>query len=102
MSDGNGILVADGNESAQTFTQGRHDIMTLPADRDLVKIFSRTHGTQTPKQKAQLMYEGGRRWKEGAGPELDASDRSLSTPTRLLSSSHTETAYTVSEVRVVI
>ena len=101
MSDG-GILVSNGNESAQPFSHGRHDNMTLPADRDLVKIFSRTHGTQTPKQKAQLMYEGGRRWKEGAGPELDASDRSLSTPARLLASSHTETAYTVSEVRVVI
>lgn len=76
--------------------------MTLPADRDLVKIFSRIHGTQTGKQKAQLMEDGGRQWKEGAGPDTDVSDRALSTPHRLLASSHTETAYTMSDVQVVI
>jgi hypothetical protein len=76
--------------------------MTLPADRDSVKIFSRIRGTQTSKQKAQLMEDGGRRWKEEAGPDTDNSDRPLSTPPRLMASSHTETAYTMSEVRVVI
>jgi hypothetical protein len=76
--------------------------MTLPADRDSVKIFSRIHGTQMSKQKAELMEDGGRRWKEDAGPDMDTSDRALSTPPRLMASSHTETAYTMSEVSVVI
>lgn len=94
--------MADGIEVPETSSQGRHDAMTLPADRDSVKIFSRMHGTQTNKQKAQVMEEGGRRWKEDAGPDVDTSDRRLSTPPRLPTSSHTETAYTLSEVSVVI
>lgn len=77
-------------------------MMTLPMDRDSVKIFSRIHDTQTSQQKAQLMEDGGRRWKEDAGPDMDTSDRPLSTPPRLMASSHTEAAYTLSEVSVVI
>jgi hypothetical protein len=76
--------------------------MTLPADRDSVKIFSRIHGSQTNKQKAELMEEAGLHWKENAGPDTDLSDRPLSTPPRLMASSHTETAYTVPDMRVVI
>ena len=48
------------------------------------------------------MEEGGRRWKEEAGPGADLSDRPLSTPPRLRASRHGETAYTLSDVRVVI
>ncbi|KAJ5159426.1 uncharacterized protein N7482_006430 [Penicillium canariense] len=79
-----------------------HDAMTLPADRDTVKIYSRIHGTQSTKQKAQLMENGGRRWKEEAGPDSDTSDRRISTPARLLASSHEETAYTLPQGEVVI
>ncbi|CEJ57986.1 hypothetical protein PMG11_06659 [Penicillium brasilianum] len=104
LGDGPSVSVtaADGYELPKMFSQERNDTMTLPADRDSVKIFSRIHGTQTSKQKAQLMEEAGRQWKEGAGPDTDVSDRPLSTPTRLLASSHTETAYTMSDIQVVI
>lgn len=102
MSDGVGFLAADGYEEPELPGQGRQNTMTLPADRDSVKIFSRIHGTQTSQQKARLMEEGGRQWKEDAGPDMDISDRPLSTPPRLMASSHTESAYTLSEARVVI
>ncbi|KAJ5371460.1 uncharacterized protein N7496_007552 [Penicillium cataractarum] len=104
LGDGPSVSIpaAGGYESPEMSSQDRNDTMTLPADRDSVKIFSRIHGTQTGKQKAQLMEDGGRQWKEGAGPDTDVSDRALSTPPRLLASSHTETAYTMSNVQVVI
>ncbi|KAF7717755.1 Zinc finger C2H2 type domain-containing protein [Penicillium ucsense] len=89
-------------DALQSTFQGRQDTMTLPADRDSVKIFSRIHGTQTSKQRARLMEEGGRQWKEQAGPQADLSDRPLSTPPRLRASRHGETAYTLSDVSVVI
>ncbi|KAJ5488513.1 hypothetical protein N7539_003403 [Penicillium diatomitis] len=89
-------------DALQPTFQGRQDTMTLPADRDSVKIFSRIHGTQTSKQRARLMEEGGRQWKEQAGPQADLSDRPLSTPPRLRASRHGETAYTLSDVSVVI
>ncbi|KAJ5690837.1 hypothetical protein N7462_005229 [Penicillium macrosclerotiorum] len=68
--------------------------MTLPADRDTLKTFSRVHGVQTSKQKASIMKDGGTRWNEEIGPESNHHDFALSNPGRQASSHHLDQAYT--------
>ncbi|KAJ5178644.1 uncharacterized protein N7500_001343 [Penicillium coprophilum] len=60
----------------------RKGTMVLPVDEHQVKAFSKAHGKSTEKTKAQALLEAGRHWKQQVGPEMDWSDRRLSTPTR--------------------
>jgi hypothetical protein len=60
----------------------RKGIMVLPVDEHQIKAFSKTHGKSTEKMKAQALLEAGRHWKQQIGPEMDWSDRRLSTPAR--------------------
>ena len=56
--------------------------MVLPVEQIAVKAFSKAHGKSTLKTKAEALLEAGRHWKQQIGPEMDWSDRRLSTPTR--------------------
>ncbi|KAJ5083355.1 hypothetical protein N7456_012782 [Penicillium angulare] len=69
--------------------------VVLPADPKLVDAFSRSHGISEPKEKAELFKNGGRHWKEQAGPDVDISDRRLAAHTRLSSSRVSEMAMTL-------
>ncbi|KZN89720.1 hypothetical protein EN45_083490 [Penicillium chrysogenum] len=60
----------------------RKGTMVLPVDEHQVKAFSKAHGKSTEKTKAQALIEAGRHWKQQIGPEMDWSDRRLSTPAR--------------------
>ncbi|OQE45110.1 hypothetical protein PENCOP_c002G08591 [Penicillium coprophilum] len=60
----------------------RKGTMVLPVDEHQVKAFSKAHGKSTEKTKAQALLEAGRHWKQQVGPEMDWSDRRLSTPAR--------------------
>ncbi|KAJ5813191.1 hypothetical protein N7447_010214 [Penicillium robsamsonii] len=60
----------------------RKGTMVLPVDEHQVKAFSKAHGKLTEKTKAQALLEAGRHWKQQVGPEMDWSDRRLSTPAR--------------------
>ncbi|KAJ5497566.1 hypothetical protein N7463_009553 [Penicillium fimorum] len=60
----------------------RKGTMVLPVDEHQVKAFSKVHGKLTEKTKAQALLEAGRHWKQQVGPEMDWSDRRLSTPAR--------------------
>ena len=60
----------------------REGTMVLPVDERQVKAFSKAHGKSTEKAKAQALIEAGRHWKQQIGPEMDWSDRRLSTPAR--------------------
>ncbi|KAJ5638211.1 hypothetical protein N7490_008090 [Penicillium lividum] len=73
----------------------RPGTLILPADRDLVEIFNRSRGISNSKQKAEAFIDGACRWKEEVGPDVDISDRRLSTPPRQISSQLTEIAYTL-------
>ncbi|KAJ5120921.1 uncharacterized protein N7515_010309 [Penicillium bovifimosum] len=60
----------------------REGTMVLPVDEQQITAFSKTHGKATEKMKAQALLEAGRHWKQQIGPEMDWSDRRLSTPAR--------------------
>ncbi|CAI7656168.1 unnamed protein product [Penicillium glandicola] len=60
----------------------RKGTMVLPVDEHQVKLFSKAHGKSTEKTKAQALLEAGQHWKQQIGPEMDWSDRRLSTPAR--------------------
>ncbi|KAJ9483979.1 hypothetical protein VN97_g9416 [Penicillium thymicola] len=60
----------------------RKGTMVLPVDEHQVKAFSKAHGKSTEKNKAQALLEAGQHWKQQIGPEMDWSDRRLSTPAR--------------------
>ncbi|KAJ5200800.1 hypothetical protein N7472_006004 [Penicillium cf. griseofulvum] len=60
----------------------RKGTMVLPVDECQVKAFSKAHGKLSEKTKAQALLEAGRHWKQQVGPEMDWSDRRLSTPAR--------------------
>ncbi|KAJ5813476.1 uncharacterized protein N7503_000226 [Penicillium pulvis] len=69
----------------------------LPLDDYVVAGYSKSHGIKNSKQRAELFKDAGCRWKEEAGPDVDISDRRLSTPPRLVTSRLTEIAMTPSE-----
>ncbi|KAJ5800513.1 uncharacterized protein N7518_002581 [Penicillium psychrosexuale] len=60
----------------------RKGTMILPVEQIAVEAFSKVHGKSTIKTKAQALLEAGRHWKQQIGPEMDWSDRRLSTPAR--------------------
>lgn len=60
----------------------RKGTMVLPVDEHQVKAFSKAHGKSTEKNKAQALLEAGQHWKQQIGPEMEWSDRRLSTPAR--------------------
>ncbi|KAI2754046.1 hypothetical protein DTO006G1_8788 [Penicillium roqueforti] len=60
----------------------RKGTMILPVEQIAVEAFSKVHGKSTIKTKAQALLEAGRHWKQQIGPDMDWSDRRLSTPAR--------------------
>jgi hypothetical protein len=56
--------------------------MVLPVDEFQLKAYCKAHGITTERAKAEALLEAGRHWKQQIGPELDLSDRRLSTPVR--------------------
>ncbi|KAJ5102393.1 hypothetical protein NUU61_004615 [Penicillium alfredii] len=60
----------------------RKPAMILPADPSMINAFSRVHGTTVMVHKAKAFVNGGSHWKQQTGPEVDQSDRKLSTPSR--------------------
>ncbi|KAJ6003258.1 hypothetical protein N7451_005805 [Penicillium sp. IBT 35674x] len=77
--------------------QARPATVLLPLDDYVVAGYSKSHGIKNSKQRAELFKDAGCRWKEEAGPDVDISDRRLSTPPRLVTSRLTEIAMTPSE-----
>ncbi|KAJ6105059.1 hypothetical protein N7486_003748 [Penicillium sp. IBT 16267x] len=77
--------------------QARVATVLLPLEDSVVKTYSQSHGITNSKQRAELFKDAGCRWKEEAGPDVDISDRRLSTPPRLVTSRLTEIAMTLSE-----
>ncbi|CAG8903270.1 unnamed protein product [Penicillium egyptiacum] len=86
LGDGPTVLVTAENKSNHPSVLGnrsaRKGTMVLPVDEHQVKAFSKAHGKSTEKTKAQALLEAGRHWKQQIGPEMDWSDRRLSTPAR--------------------
>ncbi|KAJ5657342.1 uncharacterized protein N7484_000991 [Penicillium longicatenatum] len=77
--------------------QARVSTVLLPLDPQVVKTYSKSHRINTPEQRAELFKNAGYRWKEEVGPDVDISDRRLSTPSRLVTSHLTEIAMTLPE-----
>ncbi|KAG0153754.1 hypothetical protein PDIDSM_2409 [Penicillium digitatum] len=86
LGDGPTVPVTAGNKTNHPSVLGdcsaRKGTMVLPVDEHQVKAFSKAHGKSTEKTKAQALLEAGRHWKQQVGPEMDWSDRRLSTPVR--------------------
>lgn len=70
------------NLSVLSDRSARKGTMVLPVDEVQIKAYSKAHGKSTEKTKAQALLEAGRHWKQQVGPEMDWSDRRLSTPAR--------------------
>ncbi|CAI7615876.1 unnamed protein product [Penicillium palitans] len=86
LGDGPTVPVTAENQSNHPSVLGdrsaRKGTMVLPVDEHQVKAFSKAHGKSTEKNKAQALLEAGQHWKQQIGPEMDWSDRRLSTPAR--------------------
>ncbi|CAI7677500.1 unnamed protein product [Penicillium discolor] len=86
LGDGPTVPVTAENQSNHPSVLGdrsaRKGTMVLPVDENQVKAFSKAHGKSTEKNKAQALLEAGQHWKQQIGPEMDWSDRRLSTPAR--------------------
>ncbi|CAI7595067.1 unnamed protein product [Penicillium viridicatum] len=86
LGDGPTVPVTAENQSNDPSVLGdrssRKGTMVLPVDEHQVKAFSKAHGKSTEKNKAQALLEAGQHWKQQIGPEMEWSDRRLSTPAR--------------------
>ncbi|KAJ5604290.1 hypothetical protein N7537_007246 [Penicillium hordei] len=86
LGDGPTVPVTAENKSNHPSVPGdrsaRKGTMVLPVDEHQVKAFSKAHRKSTEKNKAQALLEAGQHWKQQIGPEMDWSDRRLSTPAR--------------------
>ncbi|OQD60510.1 hypothetical protein PENPOL_c023G06847 [Penicillium polonicum] len=86
LGDGPTVPVTAENQSNDPSVSGdrssRKGTMVLPVDEHQVKAFSKAHGKSTEKNKAQALLEAGQHWKQQIGPEMEWSDRRLSTPAR--------------------
>jgi len=82
MSNGINILAETAPTQPSVNRSARRGTMVLPVDEHQLKAFCKAHGIHTERAKAEALLEAGRHWKQQIGPEMDLSDRRLSTPAR--------------------